>query len=168
MLEIGWGIGASSKMWMKYFNSAIFYMLSIEDNPHVDILDDKRFVYIKGNQSDSVLLEDLINTGIKFSFIIDDGSHVPEDMLFTLGKLLPIVESGGYYIIEDLDWRHYKPRHSEKFDTTVPLMIDLIDTYQKKGYLHNKLVTMQEENNMNSCIDNIKIYDRKLAIIKRM
>ena len=38
-----------------------------------------------------------------FDFIIEDGSHIEEHMLFSLRKLLPRLSVGGFYFMEDID-----------------------------------------------------------------
>ena len=102
VLEIGVDTGASIKMWVDYFPNAEIYGIDINEAP----FSDKRYTHITGDQSDSKTYSTLQDK--KFDLIIDDGSHMKKHILFSFGKLAPLLKTGGIYIVEDLDSKRAK------------------------------------------------------------
>lgn len=108
MLEIGWGSGASVKVWNDYFQKANIYVMDI----NVEYEEGRQRV-IKGDQtSDDDLL--MVVKEIKSAkFIIDDGSHNPVHQLNTFHYLFKnLLEPGGVYIIEDIELSYWNPDSS--------------------------------------------------------
>jgi len=107
ILEIGMGHGQSINMWLDYFRNATVCCLDIEyvkDKQWRFIQKEfkDRFVGVEGDQSDSTVLQKIVTEQGKFHIIIDDGSHIYRDQQISLGFLFPFVQTGGFYIIEDL------------------------------------------------------------------
>jgi len=104
MLEIGYGSGASIRMWMDYFPNADIYCMEycgeehkdVWHNPSLDIPDMELIV------GDSTKPESWVDVPNNLDFIIDDGSHFPEHQIKTFLNGFPHVKSGGLYFIEDL------------------------------------------------------------------
>lgn len=110
LLEIGVAAGNSMKMWKEYFPKAKVY--GIDTNP--DCAGYVDGVHI-GSQTDAAFLDKLISEiGIP-DVIIDDGSHVGDDMVFTFRHLFPKMKSGGLYAIEDCATL-YIPTYSGPFE----------------------------------------------------
>ena len=59
-------------------------------------------VYVEGDQTDGAMLGKLVDRYGPFSLVIDDGSHVGEHQAISMRRLLPAVQPGGYYIVEDI------------------------------------------------------------------
>lgn len=103
LLEIGFGNGASAKMWMAYFARAQISViekcgdefLSLWANPTMDIvgLD----VY-KGDSTDKEVWGFV---PYALDVIIDDGSHFADDQIKTFMYGFDHVKEGGLYVIED-------------------------------------------------------------------
>lgn len=115
LLEIGVGGykdpekgGASLKMWKVFFKKAKIVAIDIEDK--TALCDKRTFVY-KGNQTDENLLLKLARVHGPFEIIIDDGSHVNSDVIFTFNYLFPSVKEGGYYIIEDTQTSYFAEKY---------------------------------------------------------
>jgi hypothetical protein len=105
MLEIGWGSGASIKVWNDYFPNAQIYVMDID----VEYVDGRQKV-IKGDQSNEEDLLKVVNDVKSAKFIIDDGSHNPEHQLNTFYYLFKnLLEPGGVYIIEDIELSYWNP-----------------------------------------------------------
>jgi len=68
----------------------------------VDSIDLERCHKFHGNQSDLEDLIKVISVAKSFDIIIDDGSHMGRDQQLTLKHLMPFLNPGGIYIIEDL------------------------------------------------------------------
>lgn len=107
LLEIGWGDGASMRMWREY--------LHIESTiVGVDINEPKEQipgVYDVVVDATSPAVQAEVEHHGPFDFIIDDGSHLSPDVIASFQLLWPLVKPGGLYIIEDLhvsyhrDWK---------------------------------------------------------------
>ncbi|MFM9879655.1 MAG: hypothetical protein ACKVOO_04500 [Burkholderiaceae bacterium] len=94
----------SLQMWADYLPHAKIFGLDIEDfsgfaHPRVQIL--------RADQGDRASLQQAaVAAGGAFDLIIDDGSHASHHQQITLGALLPYLNAGGVYVVEDL---HYQP-----------------------------------------------------------
>jgi len=105
LLEIGVGGnesptsgGHSLRMWRDYLpHGRIFGIDIIDKSPH----DRKRIRTFHGSQVDSVFLDKVVREIGKIDFIIDDGSHRSEHILFTFEHLFPHLADGGIYVVED-------------------------------------------------------------------
>lgn len=95
MLEIGVAGGASLAMWREYFPKAKIY--GIDNNPDCEQYGG---VFI-GNQNDTDFLQRVLDEIGAPDVIIDDGSHVGQDMIDTFKFLFIRMNPGGIYIIED-------------------------------------------------------------------
>jgi cephalosporin hydroxylase len=101
ILEIGIKGGASLILWNDYFTNARVIGIDINscnqfDKPENQFKD--IFCIIGDAYSPKVM--DMIPTDI--DVIIDDGSHMLDDIFFFIDNYLPKVKSGGYLIVEDI------------------------------------------------------------------
>lgn len=107
MIEIGLLNGASLKMWLDVFPKMHVYVL--DHKPKTYDLD--RHTVIKADQSSKSDLEHSLSMiQHPIYFINDDGSHIPEDQILTFNVLFPKLESGGVYIIEDIETSYWEER----------------------------------------------------------
>ena len=113
LLEIGVWHGDSIKMWAEY--APDMEIIGIDNDPNVLKYMNKsawNYDVFIGDATDEKFLSKLLdddNTSvldIKLDFIIDDGSHVYEDILAAFKLLYPRMNSRGYYFIEDLHAGH--------------------------------------------------------------
>lgn len=103
VLEIGVAEGAGLFMFRDFFTNATIYGAEI-DQKRVDALQGKdRIEVFKCDQTSN---EDLISLFRKIrldiDLIIDDGSHKPQDQVFTCLSILPSLDKGAIYVIEDV------------------------------------------------------------------
>jgi hypothetical protein len=103
VLEIGVQNGGSLEVWARYL-------------PHVtkivgcDIdaacgrlaFSDSRITVIVGDANDTKTKKKVLAASSRFDLIIDDGSHLPEDIIKTFWTYFPRINHGGYLVIEDL------------------------------------------------------------------
>jgi len=100
ILEIGAGEGQSLRMWRDFFPNAMIYCGEIEDGR---IFEDGRIKVIKCDQSKSDDVQLLLNKiGTDIDFVVDDGSHIPGDQVFTCCEIAPKLVGDFIYIIEDV------------------------------------------------------------------
>ena len=103
ILEIGSFYGNASAALFFYFKNANIFGADI--NPDMFNYTSKRLNNFYVNSSSELSLQnDLLAKKIKFKIIIEDASHMLKDQIISLFHLFPILESGGYFIIEELDF----------------------------------------------------------------
>lgn len=109
LLEIGCGGGESVRMWLEYFQRGQIYSVDIVSNTNEwntpGTYGHPRYRFTVGNQSD-VGLWNHFTTNIceRLDVIIDDGSHYAIDMKNAFTCLWAHLNSGGLYVIEDLNF----------------------------------------------------------------
>ena len=100
VLEIGVGKGASLKMWRDFFPNAQIYGADYRS----DFL-------IKGDRIESILCDQrrsehlrklITQIGTDIDLVVDDGSHRSRDQIFTCLTLMPLLQKGVTYVIEDV------------------------------------------------------------------
>lgn len=101
VLEIGSYRGASLKMWHDYFPRATVIGLDREPvDPGIDQDAFPRIRLILGDVRDPAVIA-RIREIAPFDLIIDDGSHLKEEIDSALSSFFPLLEPGGLYAIED-------------------------------------------------------------------
>lgn len=99
ILEIGVRESPSVLTWQEFFPNAKIYGLDIDDcTKH----NNDRIKVIVGDQTNISDLERISNNVDFFDIIIDDGSHINKDIIFSFNYLFNKLRPGGIYIIEDL------------------------------------------------------------------
>jgi len=103
--KIGYKPGASLRAWKEYFDhpETLIYGGDIDSN----ICDNVKTFQV--DQTDKLQLKTLFDKLGKFDIIIDDGLHKSEPAKCMFEIAFNYLNSGGYYIIEDIiniDWTH--------------------------------------------------------------
>jgi hypothetical protein len=102
VLEIGVKGGGSTAFWKALFPDATVIGLDrklrrwLAAEPSPDGV-----VYLQGDQTDVTRLQEIADRYGPFDLVIDDGSHVSDHQATTMRSLLPRVQPGGFYVIED-------------------------------------------------------------------
>ena len=129
ILEIGVWKGGSMKLWRDFFPNSKIYGIDC----HKGFAGENVFI---GDQKDPNFLKGVIEKIGVPDIIIDDGSHKMSDQQGSFDILFPLLNSGGLYVIEDLetsylsDWQDSKP-------TTVELLKMLVDRINVYGKSHS-------------------------------
>lgn len=105
ILEIGILYGGSVLLWRDFFTNSTIYGADITHCPALE--NQERVVQLN---ADAYSLE-FVNILKKESFdiIIDDGPHTLESMVFYILHYLPLVKSGGLFVLEDIINPHWTP-----------------------------------------------------------
>jgi hypothetical protein len=105
VLEIGIGGytnsgagGASLRMWKAYFRKSQIVGIDLYDKTRFS---ESRIDIRQCDQADSDALVKLSNEFGGFDIIIDDGSHLNDDVIKTFKTLFPQLRQDGIYIVED-------------------------------------------------------------------
>lgn len=95
LLEIGVANGCSLKMWSDYFPAAKITGMDIRPECASLCKGFPRISIIVGNAAK-------VAAAGPFDVIVDDGSHISQDIVETFFLQWPKVRKGGFYFIEDL------------------------------------------------------------------
>lgn len=92
--------GSSLRMWAEYWPDASIFACDIREDA---LINDDRIQSIQCDQSKPEEIKKLVEwSGGQFDVVIDDGSHIYEHQRLTAALLLPEVNEGGIYVIEDI------------------------------------------------------------------
>lgn len=98
-MEVGLAFGLSVAMWDEYFGpeselTAADISIVFDTEPFT------RWLFVESDATKPAFLDALGDQ--TFDVVIDDGSHMTADQLATRDLLLPRMNPGGLYIIEDI------------------------------------------------------------------
>ena len=96
ILEVGVSTGLSLEMWCEYFPNSNIIGVELEKINYKPSND--RIKVIIGDATDAKTFQKIENLDI----IIDDGSHIFTDQIFSYAILFDRLKKGGIYIIEDV------------------------------------------------------------------
>lgn len=102
--EVGVGSGESLRMWREYFPNALIYGVDLEHKCDMG----ERITLLESEQTNCEKLNENLHDK-KLEIIIDDASHDQERTLKTLDCLWPILQTRGWYVIEDMDRESFPP-----------------------------------------------------------
>lgn len=127
IMEIGVLKGQSLRMWKEYFYYS--HILGIDILPECKQYEEDRIKIEIGSQTDGEFLDRLGYAYAPFNIIIDDGSHINSDVIYSFEHLFQYVKSGGIYVIEDA-CTSYWPEYGGgryKIGSTIEYFKSLID-----------------------------------------
>lgn len=100
-MEIGVAQGGSLEIWKKYLpENSLIYGVDINPNCNEIKFSENIFFHL-GSASDRKFMEETFGD-IEFDIILDDGSHICDDVIETFKIMFPRIKDGGSYIVEDL------------------------------------------------------------------
>ena len=126
VMEIGIGYapgGDSILLWHEFFSNAKIYGLDIKtrpdrpefqiDQPRIKLFSEtdaytEKMVYVMSNLEPD-----------GYDIFIDDGPHTFDTMAFAIKHYLPLVKSGGIFVIEDIVDPSWTPKLCEMINPTV-------------------------------------------------
>lgn len=124
LLEVGVGgyddpqLGGNSlRMWKNYFHRGQIYSLDIHDK---SLLQEDRIRIFKGSQVDFSFLSSMMEEVGSPDIIIDDGSHINEHVIDTFKFLFPHLNTGGIYVIEDMQTSYWESFGGDTSDLNNP------------------------------------------------
>jgi len=103
IMEIGSFYGNASASLFFYFQNSNLYAGDI--CPDLFRYNSKRVqnFYVNSSEEDSIN-ENIIKKNINFDIIIEDASHSHKDQIISLFMLFKLINSGGIFIVEELDF----------------------------------------------------------------
>lgn len=121
LLEIGVMDGNSLRMWAEYYPNAEIIGIDIKTPRNLNLPN------VTWLQLDVTNTKEVLKLG-KFDVIIDDGSHMTSQQQLALKTLMPQVNRGGVFIMEDLH-TSFMPNYIDTEITTYNLL------KQQKGWI---------------------------------
>jgi hypothetical protein len=115
ILEIGVQRGGSMKLWNDYFVNATLYGIDIDDGPAF-LKEYNRISCLKMNAYSQDSINYFLEKNIVFDFIIDDGPHSLESMIYFINNYTQLLAVNGIMIVEDIP----EPKWCDVFKTLLP------------------------------------------------
>jgi len=107
MLEIGTGEGGSAIMWKYYFgHKAKIVTIDIKQSS----LKERQIYARTGSQADTKFLQTILDEFGPPDIVLDDGSHMMEQINSTFDFIFPRMSPKGTYLVEDLDGAYWSER----------------------------------------------------------
>lgn len=131
LIEIGGLNGASLKMWRDYFANSRIICLDIK--PEIKQFEEDRIKVEIGNAGQAAFLKNVRQKYEKAKIILDDGSHRWDHMRTAFRHLYPMVEPGGFYVVEDIH-SNYEGRYAGVDDLPfVQSLYSIVDVMNARG-----------------------------------
>lgn len=170
ILEIGAYKGGSMRAMKEFYPEAKITGVDSDvifknESPDLDI--------IIGNQADTNFLSTIVPYMGTPDMIIDDGGHTMSQQINSFRYLFPLLESGGYYIIEDLETSYLKEWIDQPLATT-EFLKDFVDDINFHGKSHEAEFGLEDmarrniKTNYNEqIIESMHFHNNICLIIKR-
>ena len=167
VLEIGSFYGNASAAMFFYFRNANIFGADI--NPDMFNYNSKRMTsFFVNSSSTSSIQKNIIDKKIKYKIIIEDASHMLKDQIISLFYLFPILESGGYFIVEELDFP--ETREDMRIGHEFPDLKSILKNILKKQDFNSKYIDLNLKNYFLDNVETIEIFRgniNEIAIIKK-
>jgi len=167
ILEIGSFYGNAAAALFFYFKNANIFGADI--NPDMFNYTSKRLTSFYVNSSSELSIkEDILEKEIQFKIIIEDASHMLKDQIISLFHLFPILQSGGYFIIEELDFP--EKREDMRINQDFPDLKTILKSIKDKKNFDSKYVNKSLKKYLLDNFDTIEFFKgnmNEMAIIKK-
>jgi len=167
ILEIGSFYGNASAAMFFYFKNAKIFGADI--NPDMFNYTSKRMTsFFVNSSSISSIQNNILDKNIKYKIIIEDASHMLKDQIISLFYLFPILESGGYFIVEELDFP--EKREDMRIGQEFPDLKSILKNILKEQDFNSKYINQNLKNYFLDNVETIEIFRgniNEIAIIKK-
>ena len=167
ILEIGSFYGNAAAALYFYFDKANIFSADI--NPDMFKYKSNRITnfYVDSSSRNS-LKNDLISKKNNFDIIIEDASHMLKDQIISLFMLFPLVNPGGYFIVEELDFP--ETREDMRINQTKPDLKQILQNILKNTDFNSIYINDDEKKYFLENFSSIEIKKgnfNEIAIIKK-
>ena len=165
LLEIGSAKGGSAAAFVHYFNKINVFCLDV--NLTLVKYKSDKINYFSLDSSNSRKLSNFLKNVKekfyvkKFDVIIDDGSHILSDQLFSINYFYKYLNKGGYYVIEDYKFPNYFKRCNDVNEYTIDILIKKLKNKKniKSQILRNETINKLYESKIFSYKGRSKMSD---------
>lgn len=168
LLEIGVQNGGSLQVWNEYFPKGSEFTGIDIDEKCLELKFAPNIHFLLGDASDKNFVEENFSKN-QFDIIIDDGSHIAENVISSFELLFDSLKWGGLYVIEDCHTSYwdvygggYKNGHIEYFKN----LVDSLNYTYIHPSEYNKVEDINRLENLNEQIASITFYDSVIVIEK--
>ncbi len=109
----------SVRMWLDYFPHAHCHGIDISDFSSLSL---DRFTFHQADLSNPSSIRALASRLPSLKIVIDDASHASFHQQVAFAGFFPKVDSGGFYVIEDLEWQ-------PEFESALPSTAKTADVF---------------------------------------
>ena len=167
ILELGSFYGNASAALFFYFRDANIYGGDI--NPDMFKYSSKRIknFFIDSSERSSID-KNILSKEISFDIIIEDASHMLKDQIISLFMLFKILNPGGYFIVEELDFPESKD--NMRINQSPPDLKTILKNILKKEDFTSTYINQKEKEYFLKNYEFIKFYKgniNEFAIIKK-
>tara|TARA_B100000959_G_C14859049_1_gene573451 strand:+ start:137 stop:985 length:849 start_codon:yes stop_codon:yes gene_type:complete len=167
ILELGSFYGNAAAALFFYFDKASIFSADI--NPDMFKYKSNRITnFFIDSSSEKSLKNDLLSKKNNFDIIIEDASHMLKDQIISLFILFPLVNSGGYFIVEELDFP--ETREDMRIDQTKPDLKQILQNILKNTDFNSIYISDDEKKYFLENYSSIEIKKgnfNEIAIIKK-
>jgi len=179
LFEVGVQNGGSLDVWSRYFSNAKSIVgCDIDPVCRNLVYDDKRISVVVGNVNTENVFNEITAHSGTYDIIIDDGSHLSDDIISTFIIYFQILSPGGIYIVEDthtMYWDNYQGGILKQ--TTAhgffKLFVDLInyEHWKEDLSIQNLFATFLPRSSIlpfmkEGCVEGIEFYNSMVIIRK--
>jgi predicted O-methyltransferase YrrM len=167
ILEIGSFYGNAAAALYFYFKNARIYSADIF--PDLFSYTSRRIKnFYVDSSSEKSIYENILNKEKKFEIIIEDACHAYKDQIISLFMLFPILNSGGIFIVEELDFPD--TRADMNLYNQKPTLRDILLLIKSGKNFENSLISKDQKDYFLKNFDKIFILKgnyNEIAIIKK-
>ena len=167
ILEIGSFYGNASAAMFFYFKNANIFGADI--NPDMFNYSSKRIKsFLVNSSSVSSIKKNILDKKIEYKIIIEDASHMLKDQIISLFYLFPILESGGYFIVEELDFP--EKREDMRVGQEFPDLKSILKNIKEKKDFNSKYINKDLKDYFLNNVETIDVFKgniNEIAIIKK-
>ena len=127
-MEIGCGGGGSLQMWKRFFGPYA-QIIGIDIEPSCMSYEEDQIAVRIGNQNDSNFINSVIEEFGIPDIVLDDGSHIMQDILTSFNLIYPRQQNNAIYCVEDLHTAYWSEYDGglKKPNTFIEVCKELID-----------------------------------------
>ena len=167
IMEIGSFYGNASAALFFYFKNANIFGVDI--NPDMFKYRSERIRNFRVDSSSSQSIKNkILDLDISFKVIIEDASHMLKDQIISLFMLFPTIQSGGYFIIEELDFP--ETREDMRINQDFPDLKTILNNVARNEKFDSPYIDNESKNYFLDNFDYIEIHKgnmNEIAIIKK-
>lgn len=155
ILEIGAFKGNATASFYFYFKNS--NIISGDIFPDLFRYNSKRIknIYLD-NSKENDLKKKIINTNLKFNIIIEDAGHYLKDQIISLFILFRSLKSGGFFVIEELDFPD--TRQDMNVLNEKPTLRDILKCIMNRENFNSKYINQEDKKYFLDNFKEIKIF----------
>ena len=169
ILEIGSFHGNASAAMFFYFKKSKFFAADIFPDLFRYRSNRIKNFYVNSSDEDSIQKNIIDKFPNNFDIIIEDAGHFLKDQIISLFMLFKKLNSGGLFIVEELDFPD--TRRDMNLQNEKPTLREILFKYKKeKTLINSKYITKNDRDNFLNTIESIEIYRgnfNEIAILKK-